>query len=49
MSREELLIADKQEVSDEDQSKVSELVERRSLGEPLAYITGTKHFFGIEF
>ena len=48
-SRTQLLVYCDQKVSDEVASRFGELVERRRLGEPIAYITGEREFWGLSF
>ncbi|MBU1123690.1 peptide chain release factor N(5)-glutamine methyltransferase [Patescibacteria group bacterium] len=44
-----LLINPDMELSDDQESTFIEYIERRSKGEPIAYITGIKEFYGREF
>ena len=48
--RREWVIANpKYKVSDDQSDQISELIKRRTSGEPLAYIIGKKEFYGREF
>jgi release factor glutamine methyltransferase len=49
VSREYVLIHPELEISKEEESRFMDLVERRSQGEPVAYLTGRKEFCGMEF
>ena len=44
-----LLIHNNEEVAQNDEEAFLSLVKRRALGEPFAYITGTKEFMSLEF
>ena len=48
-SRTQLLVYCDQKVSGDDASRFGELVERRRRGEPIAYITGEREFWGLSF
>jgi release factor glutamine methyltransferase len=48
-NRVEIYLKYDQPLSDDELSKCRDLVRRRSQGEPVAYITGQKEFFGISF
>lgn len=48
-SREELLMNMRMSVEDEAASKYASLVERRAIGEPVAYIMGEKEFMSLKF
>lgn len=48
-SRVQLVIRSQDELSAEDVSKISALFLRRMEGEPVAYITGVREFFGLNF
>jgi release factor glutamine methyltransferase len=45
----ELFLSIENEMSDSKQQLIKELVERRLSGEPLAYITGAREFYGLRF
>lgn len=49
MDRIQLYLKFDQPLSDEELATCRELVRRRSQGEPVAYIMGTKEFFGLPF
>ncbi|MFO7807475.1 MAG: peptide chain release factor N(5)-glutamine methyltransferase [Candidatus Moraniibacteriota bacterium] len=49
VSREYVLIHPELEISKEEESRFMDLVERRSQGEPVAYLTEYKEFCGLEF
>ncbi|MBK9313849.1 MAG: peptide chain release factor N(5)-glutamine methyltransferase [Acidobacteria bacterium] len=44
-----LIINYREELAEEPAAKFGELIERRSAGEPLQYITGHQEFFGLDF
>ena len=48
-TREHLLLALDSDVSSSDQLRFDSVVDRRADGEPSAYITGHKEFYGLEF
>ena len=48
-SRESLLINLDSEISALDKQRYGNVTERRAAGEPAAYITGHKEFYGLEF
>ncbi|MCB0317227.1 MAG: peptide chain release factor N(5)-glutamine methyltransferase [Bdellovibrionales bacterium] len=48
-SRLELVANSKEEVTPKNMKIIDSLVKRRILGEPIAYLTGKKEFFGIDF
>ncbi len=48
-SREGLLIHSNKDLSPDIEFKLQNLIQRRLRGEPVAYITGTKSFFGLDF
>lgn len=49
ISREKVLAAFPEELRDSQRSRFQELLEQRLSGLPLAYITGTKEFWGLTF
>ena len=48
-TREFLLIALDSDVSSSDQLRFDSIIDRRAAGEPSAYITGHKEFYGLDF
>ncbi len=49
MTRAMLLAHSSDEVLENQQKEIGDLFNRRQLGEPVAYLTGTKEFFGLDF
>lgn len=49
IGRTELYIRDDEEIESVEYQNFSSLLDRRSLGEPMAYILGKKEFWGLEF
>lgn len=48
-SYEELLLNESKLVSEQDMGKLEAMIARRLANEPIAYITGTKEFYGLDF
>lgn len=48
-TREELLIANNEAVSAQQEESILALAEKRSAGEPIAYLLGVRSFFGLDF
>ena len=49
LSREELRLRPEREATAEDAARYAALLDRRATREPLAYITGTRAFYGLDF
>lgn len=49
LSKERVLMEPERSLSDEENSRIQDLVGRRKEGEPLAYLTGTREFFSESF
>lgn len=49
LTRAQLITKSDMQVQEEDRIKIEEMVRRRALFEPMAYIIGSKYFMGLEF
>lgn len=49
LTRVQLITQGERALSESEASRLSELVQRRVNGEPIAYIVGTREFYGLEF
>lgn len=48
LSKLEMILRPRYELSEQECGQIKELIERRAQGEPVAYILGRKEFFGLE-
>lgn len=49
LSRTQLITQSERSLTEEDAVRISSLIERRLAGEPIAYIVGTREFYGLPF